>query len=169
MSRNGQARECRSDKVFYGGGTNIEVLGGAYSCNGTDTIDPPVTGAGIYIDGTGGAATSVRIIGAALNNSVYDIHDGWLPATQDCGVYVKSGAATLMARYCDLSGNNNGAINAPPVAGASVEVTNCTGYNDQSGPLSAPPLSASFKNIDLGYYGPVVFYVWGGSGTGGLH
>jgi hypothetical protein len=49
---------------------------------------------------------------------------------------------------------------------STVEITDCAGYNDISFPvLSSPPASGlTFTVAAYGYFGPAVFYVWGGTG-----
>jgi hypothetical protein len=86
------------------GGTNIEILGGYYSCNGTVTGAEPYSQSGIAITG---AASGLRIIGAACNNSVYNLNatpPGFAPATQVYGVFVGYGASGVRIFGCDLTG-----------------------------------------------------------------
>ncbi len=140
-------------------GSNVEVLGGYYSCNGILPESPPSPQAGISI---ASGAENIRIVGAACNNSI----EGE-PSSQEYGVSVVSQAAAIpnvQIRGCDLTGNLSGAIYVFNVN--SLEVTNCAGYNDQAKVLAtvlpgAAPLTIS--NVVLGYFGPIAFYVAGGS------
>lgn len=165
------------------GGTNIEVLGGYYSCNGAS----PGSGyqsAGIQISG---AASGVRITGAACNNSVF-LYGHQQPQNQEYGIYVSNGAQSLRINGCDLTGNLTnslvvdasevgpskifvghcdctGIINAVRIINASsvedLEIFHCPGYNDQRPDLNgneapglATPLSAS--TCSTPYFGPSV-------------
>jgi hypothetical protein len=144
------------------GASNVEVLGGYYSCNGVEPMSPPSEMAGIAIAITGtGMVSGVRIVGAGCTNSVYGLGAGkaWLPATQEYGIAVGRNASDISVRDCDLTGN---LLEAVTVArGAGVEVTDCAGYNDQAEVLPTPALATTFTNTTLGYYGPIAFYVWG--------
>lgn len=166
------------------GGTNIEVIGGYFSCNGTNTSGSPQSG--ILIDG---AASGVRITGAACNNSVYNPDaspPAEAPATQQYGIYISNSAASIRIAHCDLTGNQtNGAyvtestnvfvkhcdftgLTSPiavttPVT--NLQVIDCPGYNDQATTVraSAPANGLEFNATTYGYYGKVAFYVWGGT------
>lgn len=169
------------------GGSNIEILGGYYSCNGqAEDLPSPYSASGIAITG---AATGIRITGAACNNSVY-AYNAQQPGTQAYGVYVSAGASSVRIHSCDLTGNSDngvlvtGATAAPsdvfikhcdftglsapaqvvtPVT--NLQITDCPGYNDQGTPVSstAPPSGVSFNGSYAGtgftpYYGPVMCY-----------
>jgi len=156
------------------GGTNIEVLGGFYSCNGTGAHVPfGYSQSGIAITGP---ASGVRITGAACNNSVYDLFTsppGPAPTSQVYGVYVGFGASSIRIASCDLTGNlGNGVLvtgssSAPsnvfvkhcdftglsnplsvtaPVT--NLEVTECPGYNNQATVLQStiPPPANPITN-----------------------
>jgi Right handed beta helix region len=94
------------------GGTNIEVLGGYYSCNGGATPSPPTSvSAGIAITAESGDVTGVRIVGAACNNSIYKALES-LPGpeipTQQDGIYIENESwaiSNVLIDSCDLSGN----------------------------------------------------------------
>ncbi len=144
------------------GASNIEVLGGYYSCNGIEASSPPSGMAGIAIAITGtGTVSGVRIVGAGCTNSVFSLGpDGtWLPSTQDYGVALGNSASDISVRDCDLTGNLLEAVTV--AGGAGVAVTDCAGYNDQAKVLPPPPLATTFRNTSLDYHGPVAFYVWG--------
>ena len=90
------------------GGSNIEFLGGYYSCNGVPLTPPPTLPlAGIALTG---AVSGVRITGAACNNSI--IFQGAAePSTQQFGIYIAgSGASNVIIDHCDLSGNLQHAV-----------------------------------------------------------
>jgi hypothetical protein len=146
------------------GGSNIEIIGGCYSCNSTDTVSAPLPSCAILIDGTYGVS-GVRLVGLASTNSVYDVHEGWLPATQEYAVVVQGSAAEIRVRDCNLTGNTTGAISVASGT-TDVEVTECSGYNDKAVQFT-PPINVAFANINLTppYFGPITFYVWGGAGT----
>lgn len=156
------------------GGTNIEVLGGYYSCNGTGA-HPPMGYAqtGIAITGP---ASGIRITGAACNNSVYDLFmspPGPAPASQVYGIYVGVGASSLRVIGCDLTGNDGSGAYVTGSSGTPVniffkhcdftglanplsvtapvtnlQVSDCPGYNDQATVLQSttPPPSNPITN-----------------------
>ena len=140
--------------------TNVEVVGGYYSCNGiqTESLPSPLQ-AGIAIAINGNSVSGVRIVGAGCNNSVYRVGTGkgWLEATQKYGIALGAAASNVVVRDCDLTGNEAAALSI--VTGAGVQVTDCAGYNDQATPLPSPSLGTSFSAETLGYYGPMSFYV----------
>jgi hypothetical protein len=175
------------------GGANIEILGGYYSCNGTNTSPASADlRSGIDISG---AATGVRINGVACNNAVYDIYlatPGPAPATQLYGLYVSSGATSIRVHACDLTSNVDngvvvdGSVSAPtnvfikhcdftglstpvkvtaPVS--NLQITDCAGYNDQGTILSGFVAggTVNVRNDLWGYYGPLEFYAASGTGT----
>lgn len=175
------------------GGTNIEVLGGAYCCNGAPFSPPNDLSAGIALTG---AVDGVRIVGASCTNSVYDPDaspPGFEEATQEYGITIPNGAArNVIVDACDLSGNLSNGLSvvssiADPVVDVLVracnmkdnglgavavdgnpgmQVTGCAGYNDQAKVLTQT-LTASpvtITNTGHGYYGPIAFYISESSG-----
>jgi len=149
------------------GGTNIEIMGGYYSCNGNTGGGEPAKSyskSGIAISGP---ASGVRISNAACNNSVYNIYlspTAFASATQSYGIYVGGGASSVRAQGCDLTGNEvsglwvDGSNGEPldvfvkhcditdvptpvtvttPVS--NVQVVDCPGYSDQAQILLSPP------------------------------
>jgi hypothetical protein len=89
-----------SGMQINGSVTNVEILGGHYACNGT-AAQAGVQYSGIAItSAASGVASGVRIVGAACNNSVYStVTGGYLPASQDYGVSIASGAANVFVQY----------------------------------------------------------------------
>jgi hypothetical protein len=175
--------------IRLAGGTNIEILGGFYSCNGTNSSPPtPDLRSGIDVNGD---VNGVRITGAACNNSVYDIYlatPGSAPSTQQYGVYVADGAESLRINDCDLTNNQaagllvTGSAAAPQnvfvkhcdftgstaAVGVTTPVTNlqivdCPGYNDQGTPVTTAVPGSPFSAASFGYYGPATFYATGSS------
>lgn len=177
------------------GGTNLEILGGHYSCNGTGADLPyAYSSSGIVLSGP---ASGVRISNVACNNSVFDVTQtvrAFAPATQDYGIYVTGGATSVRINGCDLTGNEtNGALvdggssasnvfirgcditgysvysDAVAVSGAitSLQVTDCAGYNDRGAALVGVVGggTATIKNYTWGYHGPVEFYTSNATGT----
>ena len=110
------------------GGTNIEVLGGYYSCNGAPA-SPPTTlpSAGIAITGP---ASGVRIVGAACNDSVFAaVESGgysFVDESQQYGIYVggasDSGATNVRIHSCDLTGNTESGVYVTGANGAPENV-----------------------------------------------
>ena len=141
------------------GGTNIEIKGGYYSANGNLGTVVPFPGISVK-------ASGVRIIGAACNNSIL-VGTSYVPAVQSYGIEVQSGATDIFVRGCDLRGN----LHAPlfvlgTPANGQVQVTDCAGYNDQATTLTATPPGggSTISGARYGYYGPIAFYVSGGTG-----
>jgi len=100
------------------GGSNIEIIGGFFSCNaGFESLpsdSPPP--AGIAITAARVDVSGVRIVGAGCNNSFYQasgLHSlgsgGQQPATQLYGIYIQNAengiASNILISACDLSGN----------------------------------------------------------------
>lgn len=142
------------------------MVGGYYSVNGAN----PAAGlpsAGIAIVGGTAGPSGIRIIGAACNNSVYDVKTGggagFLPTAQDYGISIAT-AQHVFARACDLRGN---VTNALTVSGTitDLQVSECAAYNDQATSLATSAPSGTFNGVTFGYYGPVAFYASGGTGV----
>jgi hypothetical protein len=173
-------------------GSNIEILGGFYSGNASGT-NPSGGSGGVSITGP---AVGVRIVGAScVGQYPVIINDGNSPSdTQDVGVYIAGGASNILIDSCDLTGNsqfavsvggtisaethsvfirncNCGGYTANPINFGSnfevVQVSNCTGYNDQATAVTtSPPMSGvAFSGATYGYYGSVLFSVEGGGVT----
>jgi len=184
--------------MLIAGGTNIEILGGTYSCNGTASGSEPYSQSGIAIVGP---ATGIRITGVACNNSAYNLDatpPGFASPTQVYGIYVSgasdSGPTSVRVTACDLTGGATGNTESGLyVTGASgtptnvfvkscdisgytstpavqvvtpvsnVQITDCSGYNDQGTVVSTTTPVGVFYGHTLGYYGPITFAVWGGA------
>ena len=176
-----------------GGGHNIEVLGGYYSCNGVET-GSMYSQSGIAIVGP---VNGLRIVGAACNNSAYNLDlgtPGFVSPTQVYGVYVEgassSGPTSIRITGCDLTGNTESGLYITGASGTptnifakncdisgyattpavqvvtpvnNVQITECPGYNDQGTVVSSTTPAGTFYNHTLGYYGPITFAVWGGA------
>jgi len=97
------------------GGSNIEVIGGYFSCNAgfeslPSDLPPP---AGIAITAVNVDVNGVRIVGAGCNNSFYqggsDSSGAPEPATQLYGIYIQNAgkgiASNILISGCDLTGN----------------------------------------------------------------
>jgi hypothetical protein len=171
------------------GGTNIEVLGGYYSCNGVNSAPPePYYQSGIAITGS---VQGVRVTAAACNNDIYvagssGADSGPADETQLYGIYVSGGAGSVRIAQCDLTGNLDNGLFVSGTSGAPVnvfakhcdftnlstpvqvttpvtnlQIVDCPGYNDQGTvfTLAFLPGSAIFSSASLEYYGPVIFYV----------
>lgn len=139
--------------------TNVEILGGYYSCNGQSSSG---TYSGILItSATSGAPQGVRIVGAACNNSVYTEDGGQLPKRQGYGISIGAGPTSINLHGCDL---NVTAALSPTTPDKTAQATDCAGYNNQATPL-ATTLPANgvvfFGTQTYSYCGPIAFYVSG--------
>ncbi len=167
-------------------GSNIEILGGYFSCNGSQS-SPPTLSAGIALT----VPANVRIIGVGCTNSCTDPVDGSpFSATQEYGIYVDlGGASNILVEGCDLTGNLDSAVHVGALASGvfirdcnvsdyttpldiagtatNVQATNCAGYNDQGTVVHStiPASATSFSASGYGYYGPVEFYTIATSGN----
>lgn len=118
-------------------------------------------------------------ITAAASDVIIDGVDcsGTVPhgrGTQPYGISVTAVVAGVYVRGCDLTGNGTAPIYVGSVQ-SKLEVTGCAGYNDQgtilSNPSTSPPPTSganfsnysSWPNAANGYFGPIAFYVWGGT------
>jgi|HubBroStandDraft_4_1064222.scaffolds.fasta_scaffold00014_73 hypothetical protein len=151
--------------------SNIEVVGGYYSLNGSNP-GSGLPSAGIALVGGTNGPYGVRVVGAACNNSVFFSGGSggvFLTPTQDYGISIASATQTnLFVHDCDLTGN----LSAPISTSGSLttlHVANCAGYNDQGVAVhSVVPTSATTffsYSFTTPYYGPVEFYVSGVSGA----
>lgn len=139
------------------GGTNIRIIGGVYSNNGS------MGGAGIAITG---ACGDVQIIGANLQSSypwagtVHTLND------QTYGLLVTSAPAstgTILVKDCDLYGydpmasQQAVAVTVPITRG--LFIANCRGYNDAGTALNsmaAPTTPTAAATCSSPYFGPSV-------------
>ena len=145
-----------SSGVQYGlqivGGTNIKIIGGTYSNNGTHG------GAGIAITG---ACGDVQIIGANVQPSY-----PWsaIQNSQQYGLLVTAApAGTVYVADCDLTGYGTGqqAVEVTvPLTSGQLAIYNCPGYNDKDTSLNggvAPTHATSASSCTTPYFGPSVF------------
>jgi hypothetical protein len=149
--------------LLIAGGSNIKIIGGTYSNNGSDG------GAGIAITG---ACQDVQIIGANLqptypgapnvNNQKYAL----LVSSSPTGAVVVSG--------CDMTGYSGSPVSVTATQ-TKLLITDCPGYNDQNTSIqSTPPtsiLGASASSPGTGgtpYFGPSLI-IWSGTLTVTLH
>lgn len=138
------------------GGKNIQVIGGSYSGNGTSS-------AGIAISGS---PTNINIVGADLSPK----YGGGATAQRDAlsvggsPTFVRVKACTML----DYSG-----IPVQVTGSPDLEIVDCAGYNDLGFVLTpsmpgAPPSgvfmnTSAWTNAPNGWFGPIAFYVWGGT------
>jgi hypothetical protein len=148
--------------------TQVEIIGGCYSCNGQSS-DAPAPATGISITNpASGTHAGIRIIGAACSNSVYNNESsGYLSESQDIGISIGAGASNVLVHKCDLTNNNTAGLQAAS-PNATVQVGDCAGYNDQAIQLAttAPSSNVAFYPYTYkNYAGSAAFYVSGGSGV----
>jgi hypothetical protein len=177
------------------GGTNVEILGGYYSCNGNNGggVGPDVySKSGIAVSGD---VDGLRISNAACNNALWSTYHpaGFASTTQEYGVYVGGGAESVRLNGCELTGNTQAGLWADgstlepsnifakhcdltdlptalkvntPVS--NLQVVDCPGYNDSrtTALTTSPPASAVvFYASTHGYYGPATFCIAVNSGV----
>jgi hypothetical protein len=172
-----------------GGGTNVEILGGYYSCNGNNGGgEGPETYSKSGIAVSGGCE-GLRISNAACNNSVWNVYSPAGPAnmSQEYGIYVGGGSSSVRLHGCDMTGNKTSGLyvdgTTPDLSNvfakhcdftglstplkvttpvSNLQVVDCPGYNDsQTAAVTAtPPVSGHvFHASDYGYYGPTTIYI----------
>ncbi len=180
----------RGAGISINGGTNIEILGGYYSCN-NQSQSASFSNSGIALVGP---VSGVRITGAACNNSVTNALNGHPQNPyQKYGIYVSNGASSVRINACDLTGNlTNSLVVDGTVAGPSqvfvahcdctgvanaveaihpekfglLEIFHCPGYNDQRPTLNgnnAPSTPISAATCSTPYFGPSVVTFWNAS------
>ncbi len=138
------------------GGQHIEILGGEYAGNSQASGS---SAAGIWIEG---APSNVRIVGASLVASVYGL------SAQKYALTIGSGASDIFVSDCDMTGYHPASpLDVSTSVGTNVEVVNCPGYNDQGTLVAAiaPASATPFNGASYKYYGPVQFFVTGGTYT----
>ncbi|MGC2405082.1 MAG: right-handed parallel beta-helix repeat-containing protein [Candidatus Cybelea sp.] len=118
---------------------------------------------GIYVNGgtTEVLIDSCNVTGNGLSSGFGIIVDGSSAAVTN--VFIRNCDATGYNSYDDAIHITGTATNL-----TTVQVTGCAGYNDQSVPLTHSYPSgglANFHGYNLGYYGPLEFYVLGASVT----
>ena len=165
---------CIADCLVYGyqdaglqinQGQSISVIGGKYSSNGQNPSSLEL-GAGIAIIGP---CADVRIVGADCSG-VFDFwptvqgSPGAPAVTQPYGISVVSGVTDVTVSGCSLTNYATAPLYVP-TNGTDLRVTNCMGYNDVETHVTAtaPASGVPFSSASYGYYGPVTFYVYGGS------
>jgi hypothetical protein len=127
-------------------GQNIQVIGGRYSGNGS-------TSAGIAITGS---PVNISVVGSDLSAS-------YLGGSSQQYAILVSGSPTMPVAFkdCFMLGYSSpvGVTGSP----ANLQIVNCNGYNDQGVKFTPAVPTGAFYNTTFGYYGPITFYVWGGS------
>jgi hypothetical protein len=148
--------------AVIGAANKIRIVGA--SCVGTyqyveigNVHESPQQQVGIYVDQ---GAQNVIVDGCDLTGNEQN-------GAQVTG---ESGSVTtgVFIRNCNISDQPTfaDAVNVGPGQYVSdVEVTNCSGYNDQTAPITTAVPSSPFSAVTYGYYGPVTFY---GSGSADL-
>ncbi|HVN68351.1 MAG TPA: hypothetical protein VMU38_01675 [Candidatus Binatia bacterium] len=139
------------------GGTNVKILGGTYSNNGS------VGGAGIAITG---ACGDIQILGANLQPSYP--WAGSVPGSnlnfQQYGLLVTAApVGTVIVKGCDLTGYDRllgqQPVNVTVPVAQGLFVENCPGYNDSNTALNllTPPTSpTAAATCSTPYFGPSV-------------
>lgn len=142
------------------GGQDIVVTGGRYGQNATDNS---MTASGAIA--VTGPAVRVSIVGSDCSG-VIPSYSAQPTANnpQPYGISVTGTVVSMKVRDCDLTNNHSGGLYVP-AAGADLQVTDCAGYNDQADLLAsvAPSNGSIFLAPTFNYYGPMTFYVSGGT------
>jgi hypothetical protein len=146
--------------------TGIRIVG--VSCVGkyeyvtlANSVSSPKQSIGIYID-KGSQDVIIDSCDVRNNGTNGVLVNGSVGPVKD--IYVRNCNATSYGSY-------SAAINISGVTAnqATVQVTDCAGYNDQGTQLqTVPPTSATaFHNYSLAnpYYGPISFIAWPGTGA----
>jgi hypothetical protein len=132
------------------GGSNIKIIGGTYSNNGSSG------GAGIAISG----GTDIQIIGANLQPSYPNspnVH------SQQYALMVSGSPGPILVSNCDMTGYGSEPAVSVSTSGTPVEllITGCPGYNDRGSLLSATSSmllgGVSATTCSTPYFGPSVF------------
>lgn len=136
-------------------GQNIRISAGRY---GSCSLEQSATTGAIDL---AGAAANV-IIEAADCTSTIALAPKFALGPSPYAVSIEAGVAGLFIRNCNLSGYASGEPINVSEGGTNIEVTSCTGYNDQATVVStiAPHSGAQFNGAAFTppYFGPVVFY-----------
>ena len=132
--------------------------------------DVVISGCDLSGNAVGGSGAGVQVK-AGATNVIIDSCDVTNNGTNGIQVVATSGAVTgVYIRNCNASGYSsyNVAIyvDATGTNAATVEVTNCAGYNDQ-GKVFTPVIisGATFYPYTFGYWGPVECYIANGTGA----
>ena len=147
ISQNMGSTATQTYGIYLESGASNVIIDG---CDVTENGD-----AGIYVEG---GAEEVIIDSCDLNGNVVN------------GIVVNAASTAvtrIFIRDCDVTqyGSYGSAIKVMTTGtnAASVEVTNCAGYNNQGVEVSGAPISVSpgslFYAYQYGYYGPVTFYL----------
>jgi hypothetical protein len=153
--------------VQINAGQNIVITGGRIGSNG---FSAETGGGGISITGTtpGVVPANVSVIGVDLTSKLPS------PAfqKQPYALSITAAVAGLFVRGCNVSGYTSATETIyTNGAGTTIEITDCAGYNDQGTILqsSVPPPAgqltnqSSWTNALSGWFGPVTFYIVGGT------
>lgn len=145
-------------------GQDIVITGGRYGSNATGS--GMSTSGGIAVSG---GAERVSIIGADCSGQIPS-YNSQPPGSslQPYGISVTGAVVSMQIRGCNLTNSGTGPLYVP-TSGTPLDlrVTDCVGYNDIATPVTstAPASGLTFNGASYYYYGPVAFYVWGGTGT----
>ena len=135
------------------GGTNIKVLGGTYSNNGSETS------AGIAVTGPCG---DVQIIGANLQPSYLNVGSGYINSQKYALLVTANPMGTVVVSDCDMTGYSGvpSPVSVTVAPSNNLFVSSCSGYNDRNTALiaSIPQLisGVSAATCSNPYFGPSV-------------
>lgn len=133
--------------IYLADAVHIEVIGGIYT-NNAQTGTPK--GQISLLAPSGASVKKVNIVGATCT--------GISGGSNQYGIVVATGSDLVYIRDCNLGNNGSGAINfgSGLSSTATIQVTNCAGYNDQGTPVySGVPISSAHQSASAnGYYGP---------------
>jgi hypothetical protein len=173
-SGNGLTGSAGTGIVIEGSVTDVRIVG-AICTNpvlGTTTTQQY----GIYIaQATGSSPSGILIEGCAVTgNSVSGIYIGSAAnlTISGCdlfmnaqGITVDGPSSDIFVRDCNLTGYSDlaGAITFASAGLTNVQVTDCSGYNDQALQLGTAIPTGLFNGVTYAnpsYFGPTVFYVY---------
>lgn len=154
--------------------SNASCVGSVLGVNSQQQYGIYVNGAsGVVIDSCYATGSSAYGIYLSVVTDVTVTNCDLYGNTGGVGMYLTGGGVTqqsknVFIRGCNITGYG-AYTNAIQFAGVlvNVQVTDCSGYNDQKPALAGPsvsPPSGTFSGLNYHYYGPVAFYYQGGSG-----
>ncbi|HVR45243.1 MAG TPA: right-handed parallel beta-helix repeat-containing protein [Candidatus Binatia bacterium] len=166
--------------IYINGTTVSDVRITGAICNGSLFGNTAEQRYGIYVKGASGIVIDSSYFGGNTAWGIYldavvngvTISNCDFYANADGGINIIPGGLTtstknIFVRDCNIVGASSYATAIQTTAStgySNVQITNSAGYNDQKPHLATSVPSGTFSGSTHNYYGPVVFYYWGGTG-----